>query len=150
MNIIADDDREIFSQLDKGQFKNFYQDETKQFAIAVDFAQNPLPDIEMEFARRGIKRKVKTIKINPETKEPQRDTDNKIIEDIVEEPIKFQISPLITFAHQWLIKRHPVNRKRVDELIRLASAIRMGELLQRQGQQATQESQTPMVRGRIA
>lgn len=140
MNIISDDDREIFSQLYMGQMRNLYVDETKAFAIAVDFAQNPLPDIEMEFARRGITRKVKT----GTTKDTATGTETDVFEY---QPIKFSVQPLLTFAHQWLVKRHPVNRKRVDELIRLASAIRMGELLQRPVARPEETVQRPL--GRI-
>lgn len=120
MNIISDDQTEIFSQLFMGKLSNLYVDETKAFAIAVDFAENPLPDIEMELTRRGITRKIKT--------RTEKDvTTGKETEIFENQPIRFTVPPLLTFAHQWLVKRHPVNRKRVDELIRLASALRMGE-----------------------
>lgn len=136
-DILTDEDKEIFSQLDKAKLGNLMVDETKQFATAVDFALNPLPDIEMEFARRGIMRR---IKVGTDMVEGEE------VDKFDYKPITFQVKPLITFSHEWLKKRHYVNRKRVQELIELIRAIRMGEAVQPKPIQAQDGTLKPPTR----
>lgn len=111
MEYLGDDTNEALTQLDKGGFKNLYQDETKLFAIAIHFSEHPFDDIEMEFQRRGIQRKIK-------------DAEGKVVDH---SPIHFEVIPLRTFAKEWMKRRHPVNRQRVKELIELITGSRLGD-----------------------
>jgi len=119
MEYLGDDSNEALTQLDKGDLHNFYQDETKLFAIAMHFSEHPFDDIEMEFQRRGIMRKIKVA---------ETIRDGKTVPEHEEKyPIKFEVIPLRTFAKEWMKRRHPVNRLRVKELIQLVTGSRLGE-----------------------
>lgn len=134
MEYLGDDTNEALTQLDKGEFKNLYHDETKLFAIAMNFAENPFGDIEMEFQRRGIMRKVTV----PETRK-----DGKVIPKHEEfYPVRFEVIPLRTFAKEWMKRRHPVNRLRVKELIQLVTGSRLGENFGRNNRQEENQTQT--------
>lgn len=109
LEFFADINNEALTQLDKGKWKNYFIDETELFAAAIDFALNPFPDVEQELMRRGIKRKVTVT--DKEGKQTTEDTDIRIV-----------VTPLLSFAKEWMRRRHPVNRLRVDEIIRLAGA----------------------------
>lgn len=126
MEYLGDDTNEALTQLDKKGWKNPFLDETESFATAIHFSEHPFDDIEMEFERRGIRRKLHT---------PIKTTDGNVITHV---PIKFQVIPLRTFAKEWMKRRHPVNRQRVKELIELVTGSRLGENFGRQSNQSDQ------------
>lgn len=142
VELLADVDNEAFTQLDKGKFSNPFVDETRQFATAIHFAEHPLDDIEEELAARGIRERtlIRTLEI------PKSGVDSMIkesknffkvtelqdgnckIEEFEEKNIHFEIKPLKDYAKEWMRKRVPVNRERVNEIIKLAGAARIGEM----------------------
>lgn len=142
VELLADVDNEAFTQLDKGKFSNPFVDETRQFATAIHFAEHPLDDIEEELAARGIKERtlLRTLvvpnsnvdSIVKESKNFMKVTDvgdgNSRIEEFEEKNIHFEIKPLKDYAKEWMRKRVPVNRERVNEIIKLAGAARIGEM----------------------
>ena len=147
---LADDENEAFTQLNMGTWKNLWIDETKDFALAIHYAQHPLDDIGEELTRRGIVERhiLNEVKVNkgqeaqyiksliegsPEgTKFEVRDNKDEtvIITKYIEKPLRFVNRPLGLFAHEWMKRRVPANRKRVAELIELAGALseRLGSL----------------------
>jgi len=147
---LADDENEAFTQLNMGNWKNLWIDETKDFALAIHFAQHPMDDIEEELARRGIvetkvlnklrvKKEQETQYIKSLSEGVEEGTKFEIIDNkdetisiikYTENPLHFVNRPLGQFAHEWMKRRVPANRKRVDELIKLAGALseRLGSL----------------------
>lgn len=139
---LADTSNDAFTQFDKGKLVDVFIDETKTFATAEHFANHPLDDIEEELAARGIYEKVsfgvKTLPKEQAMKLIQSSThklnsvDNPdgtvTIEEYEEMPIHFEIKPLKDYVNELKKKRHAVNRERVNEIIRLAAASRLGEI----------------------
>lgn len=96
---LADQGNEIFSQL----YKDTLQDETMDYALAINFATHPLQSLEDRLKARGIKEKV---------------TIHHDLGDIEEErPVRIKVDMYINFLKEFLIRRHCLNRKRVDEYI---------------------------------
>lgn len=97
---LADDHNDVFSQLQKDSF----QDETMDYALAINFAMHPLPGLEERLARRGIKRKA------------------LVKHDLIDEeelaPIRIKVGVFETFLKEFLVRRHCLNRSRVDEYIK--------------------------------
>lgn len=98
---LADQGNEIFSQL----YKDTLQDETMDYALAINFATHPLQSLEDRLKSRGIKEKVLI----------QRDLEG--FEEEKEIPVRIQVDMYINFLKEFLIRRHCLNRKRVDEYI---------------------------------
>lgn len=96
---LADGNNDIFSQLTKDNL----QDETFDYALAMSLAMNPLKNMEDRLARRGITRKVLVKHDLGEIEEDQ--------------PIRLKITPLIDFLKEFLVRRHCLNRNRVEEYI---------------------------------
>ena len=99
IKVLADQKNEIFSQLTKDAL----QDETMDYALAINFARNPLQALEERLKMRGIKEK----------KIVHHD-----LEDIEEEiDIKLKVPMFENFLKEFLVRRHCLNRNRVDEYI---------------------------------
>lgn len=97
---LADDHNDVFSQLQKDSL----QDETLDYAMAINFAMNPLSGLEERLAKRGIAEK-KTVSHD--------------LGDIEEEsPIEIKIPMFINFLKEFLVRRHCLNRSRVEEYIK--------------------------------
>lgn len=96
---LADDKNDVFSQLTKDKL----QDETFDYALAINFARHPLQGLEERLKKMGIKEPV-TIK-----------TDLGEIDD--EQDIKITVKVLEEFLKEFLIRRHCLNRGRVQEYI---------------------------------
>jgi len=96
---LADDHNDVFSQLQKDSL----QDETLDYAIAYNFSMNPLSGLEERLKRRGIKEKVMI--------------HHDLIDEEEEQDIRITIPMLINFLKQFLVRRHCLNRSRVDEYI---------------------------------
>ena len=145
MEFLSDCNNEAFTQLDKGQLKDPFVDETKLFAEAINFSERPFSNLEKRLADAGIFRTTKKTEII------QVDGIDTELETTSEEPIRIIVRPLHEYAKEWMRKRHPVNRKRVDEFIELARAARGGEFLSRSppGTQTVQQG-GGMAGGRIA
>ena len=124
MEFLSDCDNEAFTQLDKGQLKDPFVDETKIFAEAVNFAENPLANLDQRLAEHGIFKTIKQAKTTINIDGTQQTTEEEI-----EIPIHHEVRPLKAYAKEWMRKRHPVNRLRVNEFIRLAQAARGGDFL---------------------
>lgn len=154
---LADDENEAFTQLNVGGgwLRKFWmEDETKMFAQAVQFAEHPYDDIEAELERRGIKEKIVlgqarinkeheaqyvtslSGSLDDETKLPinleviNNEDGTITITKYIEKPLHFTNRPLARFAHEWMKRRVPADRRRVKELIDLAGALseRLGGL----------------------
>lgn len=97
---LADGNNDIFSQL----MKDNLQDETLDYALAINFAMHPLPGLEDRLMKRGITRKV-IISTD----------DFGIIEE--ERPVRIKVGTFITFLKEFLVRRHCLNRSRVNEYI---------------------------------
>src|SRR5574337_1994218 len=52
--LLADDKNQAFTQLYLGKFRNLFTDETKDFALAYNFALHPLDEIQEELQHMGI------------------------------------------------------------------------------------------------
>jgi len=96
---LADDQNDVFSQLQKDAM----QDETMDYALAINYAMHPLPGLEARLKKRGITRKIMVM------------TD--LFEEEKEMPILLKVSVLITFLKEFLVRRHCLNRSRVEEYI---------------------------------
>ena len=96
---LADQTNDIFSQLQKDAM----QDETMDYALAINFAMHPLPGLEARLKKRGITRK--TIVEN----------DLGTMEE--ETSIRLKVSVFEAFLKEFLVRRHCLNRSRVDEYI---------------------------------
>lgn len=138
--LLADDTNQAFTQLFMGRFRNLFTDETKDFALAYNFALHPLDEIQNDLEEMGIvipiKTKVKTLQDGQEVE----------ITKFEEQPINFEVTILKDFIDEWLRKRVPANRKRVKEFIELITGQSMRELMMRQPQTEPRE---PLTRGRI-
>jgi len=99
IKVLADQKNEIFSQLTKDAL----QDETMDYALAINFALNPLQALEERLKMRGIKEK----------KYIQHDLGN--IEEEV--GVRIKVPMFENFLKEFLIRRHCLNRNRVDEYI---------------------------------
>ena len=100
--LLADDTNQAFSQLNMGgKLKELFAtvDETKEFALTYNYALHPLDDIQKDLA------------------------DMKITQDDGT-PITFKVDILQEFVDEWMRKRVPANRLRVEEFIRLKQAVR--------------------------
>lgn len=97
---LADGNNDIFSQLTKDHL----QDETFDYALAMSLAMNPLKNMEDRLKRKGIYRKILVKHDLGEIEE--------------EQPIRIKITPLIDFLKEFLIRRHCLNRNRVEEYIK--------------------------------
>jgi hypothetical protein len=96
---LADDHNDVFSQLSKDAF----QDETLDYAMAINFAMNPLSGLEERLSKRGIKEKIII---------------SHDLGDIEEErPITIKIPMFVNFLKEFLVRRHCLNRSRVNEYI---------------------------------
>lgn len=96
---LADDHNDVFSQLTKDAI----QDETLDYASAINFAMNPLSGLEERLEKRGITEKTIT---------------KHDLGDIEEErPIQIKIPMFINFLKEFLVRRHCLNRSRVEEYI---------------------------------
>ncbi len=116
--LFADDRNQAFSQLRMGgKLEQIFsmQDETKEFALAYNYALHPLDELELELEELGIDTEIKVKK--------KRFEGGKDIEEIVTEkaPITFEVTLLKNFIDEWMRKRVPANRKRVKEFIDLVS-----------------------------
>jgi hypothetical protein len=99
IKVLADQNNEIFSQL----YKDTLQDETLDYALAINFAHNPLQALEERLKVRGIQEK-RIIKHD--------------LGDIEEEiDIRIKVPMFENFLKEFLIRRHCLNRKRVNEYI---------------------------------
>lgn len=96
---LADDRNDVFSQLQKDTL----QDETLDYAMAINFAVNPLSGLEERLSKRGIKEKVMVA------------TDLGEVEE--ERAITIKIPMFIGFLKEFLVRRHCLNRSRVGEYI---------------------------------
>lgn len=96
---LADGNNDIFSQLTKDNL----QDETFDYALAMSLAVNPLRNMEERLKRKGITQKVLVKHDLGEIEE--------------ERPIRIQITSLINFLKEFLVRRHCLNRNRVEEYI---------------------------------
>jgi len=99
IRVLADQKNEIFSQLTKDAL----QDETMDYALSINFALNPLQALEERLKMRGIKEK-KYIQY-----------DLGAIEEEVD--IRIKVPMFENFLKEFLIRRHCLNRNRVDEYI---------------------------------
>jgi len=97
---LADDHNDVFSQLQKDAM----QDETMDYALAINYAMHPLPGLEARLKKRGITRKV------------LKEHDLGVMEEEVS--IKLTVSVFETFLKQFLVRRHCLNRSRVEEYIK--------------------------------
>jgi len=97
---LADDKNDVFSQLQKDAM----QDETMDYALAINFAMHPLPGLESRLKKRGITRTI------------MKEHDLGVIEEEV--PIRLIVSVFETFLKEFLVRRHCLNRSRVDEYIK--------------------------------
>ena len=97
---LADDHNDVFSQLQKDKL----QDETLDYALGINFAMHPLPGLEERLKKRGITRKV------------LEDHDLGSIE--AEKPIRLKVSVFENFLKEFLVRRHCLNRGRVEEYIK--------------------------------
>jgi len=97
---LADDKNDVFSQLQKDAFT----DETMDYALAINYAMHPLPGLEERLKKRKITRIV-LIK-----------HDLGSIEE--ETTIQLKVSVFETFLKEFLVRRHCLNRSRVDEYIK--------------------------------
>jgi hypothetical protein len=96
---LADQNNEIFSQL----YKDGLQDETIDYALAINFAVRPCAGLEDRLQRLGI----------TETKTIHCD-----LGDIEEEAaVRIRVPVFENFLKEFLVRRHCLNRKRVDEYI---------------------------------
>ena len=91
---LADSDNDNFSELTKDSL----QDETFDYALAISFASNPLKNLEDRLKSMDIK-----------------DKNGK--------DIRLEIITLKGFLKEFLIRRHCLNRKRVDEYIDALNAV---------------------------
>lgn len=96
---LADDKNDVFSQLTKDAL----QDETLDYALAIVFARRPLQSLEERLEKLGI------------TEISIKHTDLGDIE--VEIPVKIKVDVFESFLIEFLIRRHCLNRGRVDEYI---------------------------------
>lgn len=96
---LADDKNDVFSQLTKDAL----QDETLDYALAIVFARRPLQSLEERLAKRGIT-EIGT------TKTDLGEIDTEV-------PIKIKVDVFESFLKEFLIRRHCLNRSRVDEYI---------------------------------
>lgn len=97
---LADDHNDVFSQLTKDAIR----DETLDYASAITFAMNPLSGLEERLEKRGFTEKV-VVKHD--------------LADIEEErPIQIKIPMYMNFLKEFLVRRHCLNRSRVDEYIK--------------------------------
>jgi hypothetical protein len=99
VKVLSDQNNEIFSQL----YKDTLQDETLDYALAINYAHNPLQGLEDRLRERGIK----------ERKMVRHDLGD--IEEEVE--IRLSVPMFENFLKEFLIRRHCLNRKRVTEYI---------------------------------
>lgn len=105
---LADDQNDVFSQLKKDRL----QDETFDYALAISFARRPLKNLESRLMRRGITDKA-----------PKTDDKGKIIFGsdgkpiYVDVPVRIEVTVMEEFLKEFLVRRHSLNRKRVDEYI---------------------------------
>jgi hypothetical protein len=97
---LADDKNDVFSQLTKDSL----QDETIDYALAIVFARRPLQSLEERLAKRGI------VELSI------KHTDLGDIEE--ETPIKIKVDVFESFLREFLIRRHCLNRGRVEEYIK--------------------------------
>lgn len=91
---LSESDNDNFSQLNKDKL----QDETFDYALAISFANRPLRSLEERLKSKDIKNK---------------DGSN----------IKIEIITLKDFLKEFLIRRHCLNRKRVEEYIEALDAV---------------------------
>jgi len=98
---LADDHNDVFSQLQKDAFI----DETMDYALAINYAMHPLPGLEERLKKRGIIRHI-PIKNDLGTIEK---------EDI---PVRLKVNVFETFLKEFLVRRHCLNRSRVEEYIK--------------------------------
>lgn len=109
---LADDKNDVFSQLQKDNL----QDETLDYALAINFAMHPLPGLEDRLRKRGITRKVFI---------------SHDLGDIEEEqPVRIKVDSFITFLKEFLVRRHCLNRSRVDEYIQALDKANGKQILQ--------------------
>ena len=99
VKVLADQNNEIFSQL----YKDSLQDETLDYALAINFANNPLQALEERLRARGIKEKKIVIHDLGEMEE--------------EVEIRLKVPMFINFLKEFLVRRHCLNRGRVSEYI---------------------------------
>lgn len=97
---LADDHNDVFSQLTKDSI----QDETLDYASAINFAMNPLSGLEERLEKRGITEKI-IVK-------------NELGDFLEETPIRIKIPMYINFLKEFLVRRHCLNRSRVEEYIK--------------------------------
>lgn len=140
--LLADDKNQAFTQLYLGKYRNLFTDETKDFALAYEYALHPLDEIQEELQQMGITEPTKvkkTISENGQTKE---------VVVYEETPINFEVTILKNFVDEWLRKRVPANRLRVKEYIELFTKNNFNnEVGMMQPQRMT--PQEPQTRGRI-
>ncbi len=121
--LLADDRNQAFTQLFMGKFRNVFADETKDFALAYNFALHPLDEIQKDLEELGI---TTTQKVK---KSIQKDGQTIEVTEIEQVPIQFEVTILKDFINEWLRKRVPANRKRVQEFIDLITGQGMRELM---------------------
>jgi len=96
---LADGTNDIFSQLTKDHM----QDETLDYALAIVYARHPMRGLEQRLKSRGI----------TETIIERHD-----LGDIeVEKDIEIKVDVFESFLKEFLVRRHCMNRGRVDEYI---------------------------------
>jgi hypothetical protein len=96
---LADDQNDVFSQLQKDSL----QDETMDYALAINFAMHPLPGLETRLAKRGIKR---TVTIHHDLGDIEEETE-----------VRIKVPSFVSFLKEFLVRRHCLNRGRVQEYI---------------------------------
>lgn len=96
---LADDKNDVFSQLQKSSM----QDETFDYALAITFATNPLSGLDARLKAKGIK---ETIFESCDLGDMETEQD-----------IHITIPIFTSFLKEFLVRRHCLNRSRVDEYI---------------------------------
>lgn len=96
---LADDKNDVFSQLQKDSL----QDETMDYALAINYALHPLPGLESRLKKRGISR---TITVHHDLGDIDETTD-----------VRITVPSFISFLKEFLVRRHCLNRGRVQEYI---------------------------------
>ena len=138
--LLADDKNQAFTQLYLGKFRNIFTDETKDFALAYEYALHPLDEIQEELQIMGI---TEPVKVNKTIKEEGL---NKEVSEYEQKPINFEVTILKNFIDEWLRKRVPANRLRVKEFIELFNKNNIGQELINPRSTQPQE---PATRGRL-
>lgn len=105
---LADDQNDVFSQLKQSHL----QDETFDYALAISFAKRPLKNLESRLIKRGITERI------PKTDDKGKEmigSDGKPIN--VDAPIRIRVTVMEEFLKEFLVRRHSLNRKRVEEYL---------------------------------